>query len=204
MIRLSITPHDRRTLLVGAVTVATIVGVGKGGPALRAWETARVDAAVAMRNRLERARRDASSIQAVRDSAAARGKRVTVLRGTMLRAASPDAAAATLASLVETIAEDCEVEVLSVGLRPDSLPRAGGGSGFTRVAVQLSAEGDVAGLLDLLTGVETHRRPLVIRSLTVSQPDPAAPDSKVEVLRFDLRVETLAVIAAADKPGARR
>lgn len=191
--QLSISPRDRRTLLVGALSVGAIVGVGKGLPALRTWEAAQVNAAVEMRQRLALTRRDAASLQVVKDSAAARYRRLMALRTVLVRAQSAEAAAATLASIVEEVADESEVDVQSIGLRPDSVARAV--RGLVRVAVQLSAESDVTGLLLFLHGVETRRTPLLVRTLTVSQPDPAAPSSNVETLRFDVRIETLATVA---------
>jgi len=193
MISVSLSRRDRRVLIIGAVAIGSIVAFGKGWPAIRTWEAARVAAAAEVRERLTVAERNAALMPFVRDSAASRARRLEALRSRLIRGASADAAAASLGALVEKIAADEGVDVLTMTLRPDTLIR----HGLARVAVRFGAEGDVDGLINLLTALEGHDRPLVVRELSVVQPEPMAPASRAEALRFDLTVETVARVGSA-------
>jgi hypothetical protein len=194
--------RDGRMLLLGLASVGTILAAGKGTPALRHWEASSIAAAVELRGQLVAAERGATSLAEIRDSASARSRRLESLRGLLLRAPSPEAAAATLASLVERIAKQHDVDVLTVTLKPDSVVH----SGFSRAAVRLSAETDVAGLLDLLFEIERTKMPLLVTELWVTQPEPAAPTSKAETLRIEIGIQTLAQVSASPvaKGGVRR
>jgi len=183
--------RDRRTLLVGVVAVFVIVCVGKGLPALQRWEQERVAAANETRQRLIVAERGAAALQDTRDSADVRDRRLTRYHSRMIVAASTDAACAALAGLLERLSALEDVSVGALTLRPDSVVRAG----LARVGVRVSGEGDVNGLLGLLYATETHDTLMIVRDLSVSQPDPAARSEQREALRFELHVQTLARIA---------
>jgi type II secretion system (T2SS) protein M len=183
-----ISHRDRRTLIVGALSMGSIVAAGRGLPALRAWESSRTTAATEARDQLALAETGAGRLREVRDSATARWRRLNALRSPLLSGATPEAAASTLASLLEKLADEEGVDVETVMLRPDSVVRFD----LVRVAVRLTAESDVEGLLGFLFAVETQTEPLAIRELSVTQPEPAALPSKPEALRFEVVVQTLA------------
>jgi hypothetical protein len=82
------------------------------------------------------------------------------------------------------------VKVGSVQLRADSAFTA---DGFARVAVRLNATGDVTGLATLLGALEGDSLLIAVRELVVNQPEPAAPSTKLETLRFEMLVEGLAM-----------
>jgi len=190
---LALTPRDRRTLASGVLSVGSILLLGKGFPAVRTWESARVTAAAQLRGELVTAERNDAMLPFVRDSAAERVRRLETQRARLIRGASADAAAAALGTLVEGIALDEGVDVLTMTLRPDSVIRLG----MARVTVRFGAEGDVDGLMNLLAAFESHASPIAVRELSVSQAEPMAPPNRVETLRFDVTVETLARIGAA-------
>lgn len=199
MTRLTISDRDRRTLLTGAVVIAVTLGLSKGLPTIRSWEAERVAAAGEARALRELADLSARELSGIRDTLAARTRRLDSLRAPMISGASTDAAAAALAALVERLADDSGIAVSTVVLNPDSVATGG----FARVAVRLSGEGDVAALLDLLQILEARRTPLYVDELSVAQLDPSAPKNKVEVLRFDVVVRTLARIRTQAKPERR-
>ncbi len=192
MMAFGMSRRDRRTLVLGVASVGTVLAAGKGAPALRHWEVSNLEAAAEARDQLAAAERGAASLAEVRDSASARTKRLESLRSVLLRASTPEAAAATLASFVERLAKQRDVDVLTVTLKPDSVVH----SGLARAAVRLSAETDIAGLLDLLYDVETANMPLVVTELWVTQPEPAGATSKPETLRIEVDVQTIVRVNA--------
>ena len=200
MIQLGLSSRDRKTLLVGAVSVALTLVIGKGVPALRRWDSSRVARAAELHGRLTKAEYGAKALGAMRDSAAARKQRLGIQASSLLLASSPEAAAADLASLIEDIAGENGLDVFTVTLKPDSAAR----NGLARISVSMSSECDVRGLLDFLYEIETGETPMLVRELAVSQPDPLAPTSKAEALRVDLVVQTLARIQTGISRSAGR
>jgi hypothetical protein len=180
--------RDRRTLLVGVVSIGAIATVGKGMPAARRWQAAQLTRARVALGQEATAKAGAGSLGAVRDSASARARRLERLRSTLVRGSSPTAAAAALASLVERIAADHEVDVATVTLGPDSAAR----SNLAHVSVRVTAESDVRGLVDFLSAVESDRALLAVRELSLAPADPLAPTSRAETLRFEAVVESIA------------
>ena len=78
---------------------------------------------------------------------------------------------------------------------PDSASR----NGLARVAVRASGIGDIAGVTRLLQDIESGVPLLAVRELSITQPEPAAPDGRAEALRFEVLVEGLARVEAARK-----
>ena len=185
--------RDRRTLLLGVVTVVGILAVGRGVPALRRWESARLVDAAEIRALLSERESSLASVATLRDSVAARTSELATLRRQLISATSADAATAMLASRVEKLASGAGVEVLTTTLRPDSVARGG----YARVAVRVSADGDVDGLADLLYAIESDARMLSVVELAISQPDPTAPQNRAEVLRIELTVSAVAQVVAS-------
>lgn len=196
----TVTSRDRHVLVIGAVSVAFILGIGKGVPALRNWEAMRIAEAGEIAASVRQLERGASTLSAVRDSATQLDQRLRVARRRLMSAASTENGVAMLAATVERLAEAQGVDVITIAMSRDTAARAGLG----RVSVRLAADGDVAGLSDLLYEIETHDTPMAIRQLLVTQPDPGAPATRPEALHFELTVETLADIArVADRSPAR-
>ena len=185
---LSLSSRDRAVLIAGIVAVVAIVGAGKGVPALRSWERSRIASALEARRQLALAEQGSATLEATRDSAAIRERRLGVLHAAMITASTGEAAAARLAALMEQIANEEGVTVGMVALRPDTAVR----SGMVRVGVRMNAEGDVDGLAGVLFRLESHEMPILVRELIVSQSDPAAPQNRPEVLRFEVYAVTLA------------
>jgi hypothetical protein len=132
-------------------------------------------------------------LPAMRDSLRVRRERLAAIDSVVLNGSSTSAVVADLASSLDEIATDARLKVASMQLRADS---AAPGS-IARIAVRVSGTTDVTGLAAFLRAVETGDTPLVVRELSVSQSEPAAPESKAEALRVDVLVEAIARILPA-------
>jgi hypothetical protein len=196
MTRLAVSGRDRRALGIGLLAVGCIGGLGRGLPALQRWdEGARATAAESMRE-LRSLEVGAGLLAVMADSLAARRQRVDVLSSMVLDGSTPAEAGAVLADVVADAADEAGALVGAVHVRPDSSYRAG----LARVAVRLSATSDVTGLAELLQDLEGGELLLAVRELTVTQPEPAAPNGTPEALRFELLVEGLAMDPRLRKP----
>lgn len=190
MIRIGLSARDRRTAIFGVTSVALLIGLSRGLPALRAWEHGTVAEATEVVARAAAARTSVRMLPVLRDSLRARRSRLDVIDSTLLSGASAAAAAAQLASLLDHLAMSARLAVTAMQLRADS---AAPGS-IVRVAVRVMGTSDVRGLAAFLRAIEGNETPLAVRELNVSQPEPAAPDSKPEALRIDVLVEAVARI----------
>jgi hypothetical protein len=186
----ALSQRDRRTLAAGAIIVSLLFLFARGLPALKRWELDQVSKASAAANGLSLLRVARASFTTLRDTVAARRKRVAALDSTLLSGASTSELAAALASRLGEIADDNAVKVTALQLRPDTIVSAG----LARVEVRLTGITDVAGLAGLIRAVEGQETPLVVKDLTVSQPEPAGSDSKPEALRIDVLIAGLGSI----------
>jgi len=193
MIQLGLSAKDRRTAVVGAVVVGSLIGFSRGLPALREWEKTRVADAEELTAKASSARANVRMLRTMRDSLSARKQRLAAMASVMLSGTSAAAAAADLASSLDEIATSSRVKIISMQLRADSAATGA----LTKIAVRVSGTTDVTGLAAFLRAVEANDSPFVVRELTVSQSDPAAPASKPEALHIDAVVEALARILAA-------
>lgn len=192
MSRFGFSAKDRRTAVLGVVTLGSLIGVSRGLPALREWERMRVAEASELSASASSTRVRAQMLGIMRESLAARRERLAAGDSVMLSGTSPAAVAADLASSLDEMATAARVKIASMQLRADSATAGA----LARVAVRVSGTSDVTGLAAFLRAVETDAAPLAVREITVSQSDPAAPTSKVEALHVDILVETLARIRA--------
>lgn len=186
----AVSRRDRRTLIAGAVTIATLIGIARGGPAVRTWRLDQLDQARAAAVEVATLRANETALPALRESVSVRRARLARLDSSLLTAPSPAGIGAELASAVEQLADENSIKVLQLQLRSDSVAIGG----LARAEVRLSAIGDVAGLAEFLAAAEGGATPLVVRELGVSQPDPAASDSKPEALRVDVLVAGIGAV----------
>jgi hypothetical protein len=194
--RPSVSSRDRRTLGIGIGLIVTLVVLSRGVPALRLRLADQVARDTALRGRLAFVREAQQKIAPMRDSLRARDRRLAALNSQLITATTPNAAAAMLGALIEQIADDVDVRVSSLELRADSSSRAA----VIRVTVRASGEGDVRGLSAFLKAVECQSEPMVVRTLAAASSDPLGGDDKVEVLRFDVTIEGLALLTAEHFP----
>lgn len=186
----SLTRRDRRTLFIGVMTIGGLATLSRAVPSVQAWTEERRAEAAAAADQLALSRRAAGLLSSLRDSLRNRRSRVAAVDSLLIRGSSVSMATAGLASILEDLADDASVKVNALQMRADTSAR----QGLTRVAVRMTGTADVAALAAFLRGVEGGDRLLAVRDLTISQPDPAAPDSKPEVLRIDVLVEGLGFV----------
>jgi hypothetical protein len=108
----------------------------------------------------------------------------------LLIGATPAAIAAQLASVLEDLADDNALKVTAMQLRADTVATAG----LARVEVRVTGITDIIGLAGLLRAIESDETPLVVRDLSVSQPEPVGSDARAEALRVDLLVASIGTI----------
>ena len=188
--------RDRRTLVLGVCIISLLVFGARGLPALRAWEANRLAEARTAAEQLARLRAGRSMLPELRASLRAARERLASLDSTLLSGANPPAIAARLASMLEDFADENAVRITALQLRSDSLTKGQ----LARVAVRLTGITDVAGLAGLLRAVEGDATPLVVEELSVSQGEPAAPETKPEMLRLDVLVGAIGLVRAEGRP----
>lgn len=196
MSALRLAPRDRRMLIVGGSVIGALLLSARALPAALQWQRVQLDSATALLDRLSAARRSTAILPALRDSLAARRARVAALDTLLIGGASPVAAAGTVASALEDLADDANVRVTAIQIRADTVARAG----LSRVGVRLVAVCDVTGLSSLLRAIETNAHAMTVRDLAVTQPDPVGANTRAEALRIDVGVEALVRI----EPGLAR
>lgn len=195
----AISRRDQRTLGVGAFTIAVLIVVSRGIPAIRTWDAERVREARETASQLASIRIGRQKASALRDSLAARRARLASIDSTLGTGTSTSAVAAALASTLEELSDRNAIKVTALQIRADSVARGG----LARVEVRLSGITDVTGLAGFLAAVEAGPTPVVVRELDVSQPEPAAADNKPEALRIDVLVSGIGLVRA-DGPVGRR
>lgn len=186
----NLSERDRRTLVVGIVTVLSLVLVFRGVPAWHRWVvTSRADAErLTMRLAIAR--------QAARDARGA-GRRADSLSRVSLGLApalmdgdSPAQSTAALASYLSETAASAGVQLSGVQLTTDSLKK---GAQVYRVRVRADGSGDIRGMTTLFQLLEGGGAPLIaVRSFSISQSEPGAPANHAETLRASFELEALA------------
>jgi hypothetical protein len=183
--------RDRRTLVIGGSVIGSLVLLSKGVPVWRDWVAASKAGAVEQARAVVEADALVAHAKASRDTLAARNTRYIALAPALIAGNTPAEASATLASLVSSAASGAGVKLGAVQLRP--VADTGAARAFVRVGVHADVVGDIRGITTLLASLEHGPARLRVRDVTITQPDAAAPDDRVEALRADLTVEGLAM-----------
>jgi hypothetical protein len=182
--------RDTRALFRGLIVMGTIIGLAKGVPAWRNWEGNVRRNAGSTLHHVALVEAGVRQLAKMRDSIEARRLRFDSLSTGLFEAATVQEATAALAVHVSETATVSEVKVNTLQLHADS---AYASDGFARIGVRLNATSDVTGLAELLRFIEGDSLLLTVLEMNVTQPEPAAPDSKVETLHFELLIEGLAM-----------
>ncbi|HEY4303839.1 MAG TPA: type II secretion system protein GspM [Gemmatimonadaceae bacterium] len=193
IMRWRLSPRDRRTLAIGIGTIVGLIFLSHGVPAMSSWRIEGEARRAALRERVEFLREVRPRRTQLRDTLAARRRRVANQNAQLITASSASSAAAALGAHIEDLARDAEVTVTSLEPTADSMAR----SSLIHVSVRVSAEGDIVGLAAFLSTVERDREPMAVRSMSISSTDPMPASDKVEVLRFDVRIDGLALVTTA-------
>ncbi|HKV50234.1 MAG TPA: GspMb/PilO family protein [Gemmatimonadaceae bacterium] len=183
----ALSPRDRRTLLIGAVSIGGLLFVARVLPAWRRWQVDVVASAQSASATTARDRKLALNARAIHDSLVARRTRLAALAPAWLLGDSPAAASAELAQLVTRAATDAAMTLGALDLRTDSV----GHELFVPVHVRLSVTGDVQGLATFLAALDRGPGALNVRSLDVQAGDPNASAQRPEVLHADLVIDAL-------------
>jgi hypothetical protein len=199
--------RDRRTLKIGAVIIATLALLAKGVPAWSAWQQdAKADATEMA---ADAALSDAAIAvySAQRDSLHGRAARLRSLDSAIVSGADPASAAASLTTIVSDAASDAGVKLGAVQPRVDSEPHSLGTKRmashqvFTHVSAHGDVLGDVVALTQFIADLEHGPVLLAVRDLSITQPEPAAPTSRMETLHADFTVVGLSRNGATATPG---
>src|SRR6185295_108730 len=132
--------RDKRTLIVGTVTIGTLFTLARGLPALLSWQRDRVADAETMAQQATSARKSVHALPELRDSLRVRSARLAALDAVMLSGVSSSAAAASLAAALGDIADAAPIKVAAMQLRADS---AAPGT-IAQVGVRVTGVTDVA------------------------------------------------------------
>lgn len=185
--------RDRRTLVVGAAVIVALVAASKALPAWRGWDAESRAAAAEIVAEVLRAERDIAAVGALRDTLASRNARYIALAERIVPGDGASSAASELATLVSASATEADLSVGTVRILTDT----SGSSPFVRVSVRGDLVGDLDGLTLFLADVERGPLLLAVRELTITQPEPAAPDNRPEILRVQFLIEGIALRRAA-------
>ena len=187
---------DRLAVGVGGALISTLLMLGRGVPAWTAWDASARLSAAGSRRELTITQAAIHAHHSGLSMRATLARQLDSLSGAYLSAPSAAIAGAALATLISDLAAENGIRVTSVSVRPDSAAR----TAFTRIAARMSATGDTEGLSNYLAAIESSEQLLAVRELSISQTDPAAPDSRAEVLRFEVLVEGLVRIDSRGRP----
>lgn len=189
--RLRLSAGDRRAVFAGSLFIAATWSIATGVPRLTSWTDERRASAAELR-------RDMATLQEGLASQRARKARLDTARAVvaaadrrLLQGTTPAGAAATLGQLLADAADSAHLELHS---RHALAPQEDSVSGLAVVGVRLEATGDIRNLTDFIAGIEGSPSLLRIRSIAISQLDPAA---EMERLRVEATVEALAAAACA-------
>lgn len=195
----SVSARDRRALSAGFALVATVVVVGRGYPAWTVWAaTTRATAAAAVQ-RAALATHASRSLGAMRDSAVARNARLNRLQPALFAAPSSTDAGAALARAISDVANANDVHLLALSIRPDPAWH----SRAAQVAVRLTVDADLEGLVGLIRDLEGADVLFAIRELLIEHEEGEGA-AQPERLRAELLIEGLAFVdrPAVDAPAS--
>jgi len=183
----AITNRDRRVLAAGVAAIVVLIGVARGLPALRQWQSESRDSAGALAQEVARVRTTMAHDRVTRDSLAARQRRFIALAPLLVRGETPAMGGAILASLISSAATAASVRLGPVQVHADTAARGV----FSRVGARAEITGDVLGVGTFLSILERGPTLLAVRELTISQLEPAAAPDRAEVLHVALAVDAL-------------
>lgn len=182
--------RDRRTLAIGLTAVAAVLGIGRGLPALRAWEEAE---RLALVRQLAHERHLRTLLAGAEDPVrAVPGARVALIEAeeALLAATSAPGAAALLGETMSALADDAGVTIASLDASPVEEALAGDVSDGWTVRARLAVTGTSEQALDLLWLLEDAEAPLSITGVELRVADVLAPVEPPDAVRLTVMVET--------------
>lgn len=173
--------RDRRVLMIGAIIIALVLGVGRGLPLLvRQTDVARRDA-LDLERELLRARRDiADSAGGVRELARAR-EALSSYEAAAIVAPSAASAAGTLGAIASSAAEDVGLRVSSLSVQLDTTHAT-----VHTVSARLQGSGSAEAVAQFLSTIEAGTPALFVPSLALTQSDFGMGGSRSSSLAIDV------------------
>lgn len=178
--------RDARVLVAGAGIIVLILAI-RAVPACLRWSSDRTSAAVAAvaeRNglRLAGAQREHRLRLTLAMASLSNAAESTLVHG-----ASRSLASASLASYVADAADGAGIALGTMQAQPADTTGA-----FDQISVRGTFVGDLEGITAFLAALASRPQQLVVRELTISQPDPNIAVDQVEQLRAEVVVAALA------------
>jgi ABC-type uncharacterized transport system fused permease/ATPase subunit len=189
-------PRERRALLFGATIIVLMVGAVRGVPAWRRWNAAARASAADMMARAARSDAVVRGLSQSLDTLEARTARLAKLKSSVLTGDTPAEAGSNLAVLIAEAARRAAVRLDAVEVRIDTAKART----LPRIAVDLQATADIAGLAALLRDLEDGPTILAVRRVTVRPQNTDVPQNQVELLSVRLTVEGAALVHRRGQP----
>lgn len=181
-------PRDQRVLAVGVGAVLIIVLSAQGVPRIIEYTSARerqANAAIARATRAEqaihRAGRTHSTLRLVRAGLA-------TYDSALVEGTTSSAASARLSSLISEAVDGTDARLGSVTLGVDSSASRGK---LARVTARASLSGELFSIALVLQALEEGPHLLAVRELSLTQPQPVASPTQVEIMQAEIMVEGL-------------
>ncbi len=197
LLRVSMSPRERRVVYLGALCIAAALAVGRGLPAWRSWVGEQRATASELRLEVRRAEASIRAHEARRDSLLVLEGELRTLGRLTLSARTAAAAGTELASLVNEAARAAGVSLGALHVTGDSA-----GVTIRRVRLRVEGSGDVRALVGFLLALERGAVSLRVVDLSVAQPDPAAAEHVPEALALQLTVDAPYIRAQETTPDA--
>ena len=192
----SISPRDRRTLLIGGAIIGGLILTLRGVPSWIAWRAEQRGAAAFAMARATQVESTVSDFSVTLDTLEARAARLMRVGGAFLVA---DTLAHAESILSEVIAEAARVSMVRIESMETRLLMSGRGT-LPRVTLEMRATGDITGLSALIRHLESGPTMIAVRKLRVRPQNPASPGDQPEVLAFGLTLEALVLERHGEKP----
>jgi type II secretory pathway component PulM len=178
-----LSPRERRVVIGGAAVAALMLLTAFGVlPYYQRWSS-RSAAIAAAREQRDRLRALVAGESAFRQALEARRTARGTWGGRLVSGSTPALAASELQALVRRYAELSAVEVDRVNVVGEPTPIDGG---LTAIPLQLTAQGDIHGLVQLLSLIQEGERLLVVDDLTVTAGAPRSDG--VQLLTWSMRL----------------
>ena len=181
----ALSSRDRRALLVGAVTIGSVVLMALGYPRYRAWRSVAMDGASIATAELALAERSVAGFTGTSAALANARSQRGMLDTLLLTGGSAAGAAAALSNAISDAAESAEADLGSVTVQQDSTKR----SVLTHFRARASLSGDVGTIAAFLDALEAGPPLVAVREWAISAGAASTVAGQPETLRMDVLVE---------------
>ncbi len=200
----SLSKRDRVALGIGVALVSTLLVGFRGVPRWTAWNESTRLSATELETQLSRDSVQIRTLPQVLDILDMRIRRLRSAGPALLIGSNPSEGASALARVVTEAAKVGMVRILTVDVQVDTAAQ----TQLLPVVVNVTANGDIAGLASMLEIIEAGPSLLTIDRLSVESHDVYAPDEVPEDLSIRVQVSGLILpknrldLRPASGPGA--